>query len=311
MIIHKIKLLLLLLLAGIAGAYGAETDRELRRLIKSSSPAVQMQWASKYENARGGAQLDLERAVQLYCAAAVGGHADAQYHLGWMYANGSGVMQDKALATGWLKVAEAGGNRDARAFLALLGEHEEAKQPRCVSPSGIDLHTGKRYAVAPQPPGPAMPSPERREIEQWVNRLAPQYGLDPQFVLAVIQAESNFNPRARSPKNATGLMQLIPETAERFGVMNVLHPIDNMRGGMAYLRELLAMFNGDLRLVLAGYNAGENAVYRYRGIPPYGETRRYIKKILRNYGRSTHPVPTPVATSTGKIPVSLSDDASE
>jgi soluble lytic murein transglycosylase-like protein len=104
--------------------------------------------------------------------------------------------------------------------------------------------------------------------------------LDPELVLALIEAESNFNPRALSPKNAQGLMQLIPATAERFGVRDAWDPEQNLRGGMAYLRWLLARFKGNVQLALAGYNAGEGAVERHGGIPPYAETRAYVSHII-------------------------------
>jgi len=130
---------------------------------------------------------------------------------------------------------------------------------------------------------------DRNEIEQLVHRLAPQYAVDPNLVLAVISAESAFNPKAVSPKNAQGLMQLIPETAERFGVKQAFSPAENIKGGLAYLRWLLAFFQGDVPLVLAAYNAGERAVEKYRGIPPYPETQNYVKKITSKYRRALHP----------------------
>jgi len=139
-----------------------------------------------------------------------------------------------------------------------------------------------------------MASPERTRIMSLVNRMAPDYGLQPELVLAVIEAESGFNSQARSAKNAQGLMQLIPETAERFGVIDPYDPVQNLRGGMAYLRWLLAYFQGDVRLTLAGYNAGEGAVVRYSGVPPYAETQAYVEKITRAYGQLAHPPVAPV-----------------
>ena len=128
------------------------------------------------------------------------------------------------------------------------------------------------------------------QIVQFVKLVAPDYKLQPALVLAVMAQESNFNPNALSPKNAQGLMQLIPDTARRFGVRNALDPTQNIRGGMAYLRWLLAHFEGDLRLVLAAYNAGEGAVARYRGVPPYAETRDYVRRITASLGyRYRHP----------------------
>ena len=125
-----------------------------------------------------------------------------------------------------------------------------------------------------------------------MHAIAPTYGLQPALVLAVIEAESGFNDQARSPKDAQGLMQLIPATAERFGVQDPYDPVQNLRGGMAYLRWLLAYFRGDVRLTLAGYNAGEGAVVRHGGVPPYAETRAYVDRITRVYGQET-----PLSTS--------------
>ena len=118
------------------------------------------------------------------------------------------------------------------------------------------------------------------------------------MVLAVIKAESNFNPGARSPANAVGLMQLIPATAARFSVPDRTNPLQNIRGGMAYLRWLLSFFDGDLSLALAGYNAGEGTVVKYLGVPPYPETQNYVRRILKTYGRNTHPPIKPVAKPT-------------
>jgi soluble lytic murein transglycosylase-like protein len=116
--------------------------------------------------------------------------------------------------------------------------------------------------------------------------------LDPALVLAVIQVESNFEPKARSPKNAQGLMQLLPETAERFGVQDLLDPIQNLQGGMAYLSWLLERFEGDVRFSVAAYNAGEGAVEKYQGIPPYAETQAYVAKIASLYPHAAHPLET-------------------
>jgi soluble lytic murein transglycosylase-like protein len=149
-------------------------------------------------------------------------------------------------------------------------------------------------------PGVLINTPEREQIAEWVRGLAPIYGLDPNLILAIIKTESNFDPLARSPKNALGLMQLIPSTAARFGVKERSDPVQNLHGGMAYMRWLLSYFNGDLRLSLAGYNAGEGAVERYRGVPPYRETRQYIDKVMKAYGRTEHPEIDPVVDPTAK-----------
>jgi len=127
-----------------------------------------------------------------------------------------------------------------------------------------------------------------------VLRLAPDYGLHPDLILAIFQTESNFDPKARSHKNAPGLMQLIPSTAARSGVRDRSDPLQNLHGGMAYLRWLLSFFDGDLPLSLTGYNAGEPAVEKYPGMPSCRETQQYVKKVLKAYGKDTHPPLKPV-----------------
>jgi soluble lytic murein transglycosylase-like protein len=123
-----------------------------------------------------------------------------------------------------------------------------------------------------------------RPIADLVGKIAPQYQVPPPLVFAIIEAESNFDSRAVSPKNAQGLMQLIPETAARFRVKNAFDPAQNVRGGVAYLRWLLAYFEGDVALVAAAYNAGERTVERYLGVPPYLETRAYVRRIISAVG---------------------------
>jgi soluble lytic murein transglycosylase-like protein len=109
------------------------------------------------------------------------------------------------------------------------------------------------------------------------------WGVDPTLVRAVIQVESDFNPRCVSNKGARGLMQLIPETARRYGVKDIFDPGQNIDGGVHYLADLLSMFHNDLQHALAAYNAGEGAVLKYAGIPPYEETSTYVKRALTVY----------------------------
>lgn len=124
----------------------------------------------------------------------------------------------------------------------------------------------------------------RREYAPVIDRVAARHGLDPHLVHAVISAESAYNPRAVSRAGAMGLMQLMPATAERFGVGNAFDPAANVNGGARYLRWLLNHFDNNLTLALAGYNAGENAVIRYNyQLPPYKETRTYVDRVMRFY----------------------------
>ena len=123
----------------------------------------------------------------------------------------------------------------------------------------------------------------RQRLTPAIQQVAVAYQLEPALLHAVISAESSYNPQARSPKGARGLMQLMPDTARRFGVSDPDDPTENLHGGARYLRWLLDLFT-DLRLALAAYNAGEGAVQRYgNAIPPYPETRTYVQRVLEFY----------------------------
>ena len=121
------------------------------------------------------------------------------------------------------------------------------------------------------------------ELEQAVVRAAQQHHVQPALLLAVMRAESSFNPTVISKAGAVGLMQLIPETAIRLGVQNLYDTNENVTGGAKHLRYLLDRFHGNIRLALAAYNAGERKVDRHRRIPPYKETQDYVKKVLVYY----------------------------
>ena len=123
----------------------------------------------------------------------------------------------------------------------------------------------------------------RSPYDAIIDRHAVAYGVDPVLVRAVIQVESDFNPQCVSNKGARGLMQLMPETARRYGIRDIFNPEENIRGGVRELAELLEMFNNDLPRALAAYNAGSGAVLKYAGIPPYSETMTYVKRALTVY----------------------------
>jgi soluble lytic murein transglycosylase len=122
-----------------------------------------------------------------------------------------------------------------------------------------------------------------QELEDAVAQYAEEYRLSPALVMAVIKAESDFNPIVISKAGAVGLMQLIPETAIQHGVRNLYDTRDNIAGGARHLRYLLDRYHGNVRLALAAYNAGERKVDRYRQIPPFKETRAYVKKVMGFY----------------------------
>jgi soluble lytic murein transglycosylase-like protein len=145
------------------------------------------------------------------------------------------------------------------------------------------------------------------EIDQMILDASSKYGVDPKLVYYVIQQESRFKVSARSGKDAHGLMQMIPATAARFHVEDIYDPKQNINGGVQYLRWLLKRFNGDVNLALAGYNAGEGAVEKCGNkVPDYKETKNYVQKITKAYGKTYHPV---LAPAQARVEFGLSDVA--
>jgi hypothetical protein len=131
------------------------------------------------------------------------------------------------------------------------------------------------------------------DLDLIIFRAGKREGVDPRFIHAVIKQESQYDPDATSPAGAKGLMQLMPATGKRFKCDDLKDQTCNVKAGTKYLAWLLKRFNGDVSLALAGYNAGEGAVDKYQGIPPYQETENYVKKIVANYGKTYHPVLSP------------------
>ncbi len=120
-----------------------------------------------------------------------------------------------------------------------------------------------------------------KHFEPLIKELSKQHQVDLALIKAVIRTESDFNPNATSRKGASGLMQLMPQTARRYGVSDLYSPEQNLDAGIRYLRDLINRYDNRLHLVLAAYNAGESAVAKYNGVPPYRETQRYVKKVMR------------------------------
>lgn len=269
-------------------AWHISAQAEVRGAIAGADARLLTAQARGFDQG-GGAGSDYERAAALYCRAARQGYAPAQYYLGWMYVNGRGVPRDAATGSALLALAAKQGHTQARNVLALIGG-VKGKLPGCMRD---DLEAGGFYLT-----------PERRRITTIVKQWAPKYQVDPLLALAIITAESNFNAGAVSPKNAQGLMQLIPATSARFKVRDAFDPAQNVRGGLAYLRWLLAYYRGNITLVAAAYNAGENAVDRYRGIPPYAETLAYVQRVMRIVKRQQHPYDARVVRASATLPVS-------
>jgi len=182
-------------------------------------------------------------------------------------------------------------NRSGKLVRSMLVTSKPVAEMR-IAPVIVQPHDPSADA-APGTPEAASPA----GLNEAVARIAAEHSLPPQLLHSVIKVESNYNPYAVSNKGALGMMQLIPETAKRFGVKNVFNPEENIRGGAKYLRYLLDLFDGSYPLALAAYNAGEAAVARYGGIPPYAETQNYVVAVRRELEirKKSEPAPVPPA----------------
>jgi len=232
------------------------------------------------------------QAANRYCEASRLGSTEAQYRLGMLFAFGRGVLESREMAASLFALAASQGHAQAQTMLETIQMSstllppcvlEAISPPKGVPPAGL-LAAGAgidRFLDS-------LPKNQRWVIDL-VGPLARWQAIDPKLILSIIAAESNFQVQAKSPKAAMGLMQLIPETAERFNVANAYNASQNIRGGLAYVRWLLSYYRGDVKLALAAYNAGEGTVDRYKGVPPYKETRQYVQRVMALYGRAHHP----------------------
>ena len=175
------------------------------------------------------------------------------------------VCQFLAVSTGWTDVYV---HKDKNGILTF---------------TNVPNHSGYRRVIreinSPLVPTPALAN----SFDGFILAASNRYSIDADLIRAVIKTESDFNSNARSPKGAMGLMQLMPDTARQHNVLDAYNPLDNIEGGVRHLRLLLSRYSGDLELSLAAYNAGINAVERHGGIPPYTETREYVRRVLNFY----------------------------
>lgn len=284
----------------------ALTLAPVARAVDAPPPEALAAQALAYEHGEG-VPKDQRKAAALYCEAARRGDVGAMFNLGWMYANGRGVERDDALAAYFFSRAAREGHAQAREMLKFV-DSSQLVYPQCMLIPAPDPAPDAAIQTAQALDALAYADlpPDKRRIAEVVVKAAPQYGIDPRLALAIVSAESNFQADARSDKDARGVMQLIAATATRFNVRNRFNVEENVQGGLSYLRWLLAYYRGQVALAVAAYNAGEVAVDRYRGVPPYAETRGYVQRVQSLFADEWHPY-DPSAADSSSILVRADD----
>lgn len=233
------------------------------------------------------------KAATLYCKASRYGSAEGLYRLGMFYAFGRGIPKNRDYAANLFGMASMHGHFEAQKMLETI-ELRNHSTPACVL-EDVAPKKAPHYQYAGDFKNAQsietyiskLPK-DKRWVVDLVGTIAEWYQVDAKLVLSIITTESNFKVSAKSNKDAHGLMQLIPATAERFNVKNAYNASQNIKGGVAYLRWLLSYYRGNVPLAVAAYNAGEGAVDRHKGIPPFKETRAYVKKVLGLYQSTQH-----------------------
>lgn len=273
----------LLLVLTVATAAAAS----LAPSIEGESPRVQalLEQAWSVESGGRGQPSNTRLAAALYAEAGFLGSGEGYYRAALIDLPGRHPVVRDGRDACLLIAASHLGHQQAAAVLERSGPYQPAIGTDCSE----DLRSSSMLAYFSLERHVEQLSTPRREVVSLIRKLAPRYAVDSYLALAMASVESNFNARAISPKMAMGVMQLIPATAERFGVVNPFDPEQNIRGGLAYLRWLKKYYQGDVVRMVAAYNAGEKAVDSYGGIPPYPETVAYVARVLYFSGVGLHP----------------------
>ncbi|MFM5015683.1 lytic transglycosylase domain-containing protein [Aeromonas veronii] len=265
--------LLLFLSSLLAGIPQTAQGRDFRQAPRAMTALRQGQAAQHSGN--------LQKAIALYCIAASTGNPEGYFRIGRLLATGPASVRSAKMANSYLAMAMRLGNQQASHYYnPRVGNAPMGDQ------CGVGMRGGQgSYFALPSTPFNveaylARQSPGKQKLATMLRHAAKRHQVDVRLVLAIAIAESNLESRAVSAKNAQGVMQLIPETQQRFGVTQPFDPAQNTKGGVSYLKWLDRRFDGDRVLISAAYNAGEKAVERYGGIPPYDETREYVKRVL-------------------------------
>ena len=291
-IASRIKILLLLAIS-TAGAFSNIKANATTPDESEKNSSVKMMIAIASQKEEGGKVNDYWEAASLYCKASRQGSIEAQYRLAMLYAYGKGVPKNRAYAATLFSIASQQGHNEAFNMLEIINFTSETLPPCLEGNSDPERLSWINIASSSQTSGidryiAQFPNEKRWALDLAIT-TAEWYSIDPKLVISIIANESGFNEHAKSNANAMGMMQLIPATAKRFNVKNAFNAAQNIKGGVRYLRWLINYYLGDIELAVAAYNAGEKAVDRYKGIPPYKETREYVRKFKSLYPAKFHP----------------------
>ncbi len=266
------KLVILLIVAVSASPAFADGFEEAPRVLAA------LEQGRAAETGKGVSR-NLWQAVRLYCDAATMGGPEAYFRIGRLLATAPGSMRNPRLANAYLAMAASLGSHEALKYYDPQQGNAELEGD-CPAAGGMD-YADSGFDVDAYL---RKQSAAKQQIAGLIRKVATKNHMNVQFALAIAMAESNLDPTAVSPSNAQGVMQLIPATQERFGVTRPFDPEQNIKGALAYIRWLEKRFAGDWRLVAAAYNAGEGAVDRHNGIPPYAETQQYVRRVMHFSG---------------------------